>query len=178
MITIPKEIPAFIEENILPLTAMVVFGGALSIILAALAFEHIGGYKPCPLCLQQRWAYYFAIPLAALAIPTSLYERRDPAVLALVLIAAAFAVNAVLGAHHAGVEWGFWQGPTGCTGSDLTAPGSDLLGQLSKTQVVRCDEPSWRFLGISFAGYNALISAGLAVIAFAGGWLGWERKED
>ncbi len=177
MITIPKQIPLIDEDNVLPITAFIVCGGALAIILAALAFEHIGGYKPCPLCLKQRWAYYFAVPFTALALPLSLYERRDAAVLALTLVAAVFAVNAVMGAHHAGIEWGFWAGPTDCTGADLTTPGDNLLGALRKTQVVRCDEPSWRFLGISFAGYNALISAGLALVAFAGSWFGWERKD-
>jgi disulfide bond formation protein DsbB len=74
--------------------------------------------------------------------------------------------NTVLGTYHAGVEWGWWAGPTDCTGplTDLTAGGS-LLSQLNSIHVVRCDEAAWRLLGISLAGYNALISLALAAIA-------------
>ncbi len=71
-------------------------------------------------------------------------------------------------AYHAGVEWGFWQGPTDCTGPmvDFGKAGS-LLEQLDKVKVVRCDEVQWRFLGVSLAGYNVLISLLMAAIA---GW--------
>ena len=76
--------------------------------------------------------------------------------------------NAGLGAYHAGVEWGLWQGPTDCTGPmvDFGKAGS-LLDQLDKVKVVRCDEVQWRLLGISLAGYNVLISLLMAAIA---GW--------
>lgn len=170
------KIPANNLDSILPLAAAAVFLIALGTLVGALAFEHIGGYEPCPLCLRQRWAYYIATPFAGAALLLSLYERRDPAILALTICAAAFAVNAVLGGHHAGVEWGWWPGPADCTGGALNAPSGDLLNSLRETNVVRCDQPSWRFLGISFAGYNALISAAIAVIAFAGSWLGWREE--
>jgi disulfide bond formation protein DsbB len=48
--------------------------GAAATILTALAFEHLGGYAPCPLCLEERYAYYFAVPASALAL---LAARRD-----------------------------------------------------------------------------------------------------
>lgn len=168
--------PVVDAHAILPLAALAVFAVALTTLLAALAFEHIGGYEPCPLCLRQRWAYYIGIPLAGMALILSLYERRDPAILALTLCGAAFAVNAVLGGHHAGVEWGWWPGPAGCVGGELSTPTGDLLGELRTTNVVRCDQANWRFLGLSFAGYNALISAALAFAAFAGSWLGWREE--
>jgi hypothetical protein len=41
---------------------------ALATILGALAFEHLGGYAPCPLCLEQRYAYYVGIPALGLAL--------------------------------------------------------------------------------------------------------------
>jgi disulfide bond formation protein DsbB len=34
--------------------------------------------------------------------------------------------------------------------------------------MVRCDEPAWKLLGISMAGWNAIASAGLAVVLAAG----------
>ena len=82
------------------------------------------------------------------------------------VIIVAMACNVALGAYHAGVEWHWWAGPTDCTGplTDLRSGGS-LLNQLQSIHVVRCDEAAWRFLGISLAGYNALISLLLAAIA-------------
>ena len=74
--------------------------------------------------------------------------------------------NAVLGGYHAGVEWKFWQGPTDCSGPvvDLGKAGS-LLERLDTVKVIRCDEVQWRFLGLSLAGYNVLISLLMAAIA-------------
>ncbi len=86
----------------------------------------------------------------------------------LLLLALAALGNAGLGAYHAGVEWGWWQGPTDCTGpvGNLGSAGS-LLERLNTVKVIRCDEVQWRFLGLSLAGYNVLISLLMAAIA---GW--------
>ena len=86
-------------------------------------------------------------------------RRARVLVAGLALLALAALANAWLGAYHAGVEWGFWQGPTECTGPvlDLGKAGS-LLDNLDKVKVIRCDEVQWRFLGLSLAGYNVLIS--------------------
>jgi disulfide bond formation protein DsbB len=89
-------------------------------------------------------------------------------VIGLVLIALAALGNAGLGVYHSGVEWGFWQGPTECTGpvGSFGSAGS-LLEQLDKVKVVRCDEVQYRFLGLSLASYNVLISLLMAAVA---GW--------
>lgn len=165
---IPRIFAEIDREQILPLAALLVCAGAAAALAAALAFEHIGGYAPCPLCVKQRWAYYAAVPLAAGGGLLALYERRDPAVLALAICAAAFAVNAVFGVYHAGIEWGWWAGPADCAGGDLAAPGGNLMEELNATPITPCDEAPWRFLGLSFAGYSALLSAGLAIVAFTG----------
>jgi len=88
--------------------------------------------------------------------------------LAFAAIAAAMLWNAGLGVYHSGIEWHWWPGPQDCsgTGPNLTGGGS-LLEQMQNTRVVRCDEAAWRFLGLSLAGYNVLISLALAAIA---GW--------
>ena len=85
-----------------------------------------------------------------------------------VLLLAALA-NAWLGGYHAGVEWKFWQGPTDCSGPvvDLGSAGT-LLQRLDTVKVIRCDEVQWRFLGLSLAGYNVLISLLMAVMAAVG----------
>jgi disulfide bond formation protein DsbB len=82
---------------------------------------------------------------------------------------AAMLCSAALGAYHAGVEWRWWPGPTECSGpvSDLTVKGP-LLDQLQSIYVVRCDEAAWRFLGLSLAGYNVLMSLAIAAIAVLG----------
>src|SRR6202521_2264524 len=147
----------------------VALGGAAAI-LGAFYFQYGLGLAPCPLCLEQRIAFYFAIPLALIAAFADL--RGAPRALvtaALVLIALAMLLNAGLGVYHSGVEWKFWLGPADCSGP-VTRLGraSDLMRQLQNVTVVRCDEAAWRFLGLSLAGYNALISLALAGIALWG----------
>ena len=80
-----------------------------------------------------------------------------------------FAASAVFGAYHAGVEWGFWAGPTECTGAlNRAASVEDFVKQLQTVKVVRCDSAALRILGLSLAGWNAIISAGLAALAVRG----------
>jgi len=122
---------------------------------------------PCPLCLEQRYAYYLALPLGALvAFLASRQAPRPVLLVGLALLGLAALANAWLGSYHAGVEWGFWQGPTDCTSpvGNLGSAGN-LLERLDTVKVVRCDEVQFRFLGISLAGYNALISLLMAAIA-------------
>jgi disulfide bond formation protein DsbB len=85
------------------------------------------------------------------------------------ILALALTANAGLGGYHSGVEWGFWPGPTECTGSGVNlGSAGNLLEQLDKVKVIRCDEVQWRFLGISLAGYNVLISLLMAAFALWG----------
>lgn len=142
--------------------AVAVIGAAA--ILGAYVFQYGFGLAPCPLCLEQRIAYYVSIPLAVLVvIGVAAGASRKVLLAALFVIAAGMLWNAGLGAYHAGVEWHWWAGPQDCSGplSDLRA-GGGLLSQLQSIRVVRCDEAAWRFLGLSLAGYNALISLALA----------------
>lgn len=143
--------------------ALLALAVAAAAILGALAFEHLGGLVPCPLCLRQRWPYYLAAPFLLLAVPLAA-RRLGSARLALLAAGAFFIYGTGLGIYHAGVEWDFWAGPADCAPAGLTAPTSaaDLMSSLSTTRIVPCDEAAWRFLGLSLAGYNALVSAGLA----------------
>jgi disulfide bond formation protein DsbB len=136
---------------------------AVAAILGALAFEHIGGYAPCPLCLEQRYAYYLAIPVLLLALTLTALARPIPAAILFAVVAAAFFANAVLAGYHAGAEWKFWPGPDTCAvaGEPLRS-GGGLLKDLEKTHVVRCDEPALVILGLSLAGWNVLICLVLA----------------
>ena len=140
--------------------------GAVTI-LGAWYFQYGLGLKACPLCLEQRYAYYFAIPLAVMvALGDQVGASRKVLIAALVAIALGMLWNAGLGVFHSGVEWKWWPGPQECSGA-LEGLGSagGLLEKLQSITVVRCDEAAWRFLGLSLAGYNALISLALAAIA-------------
>ena len=142
-----------------------VFVIAGATIVTALAFEHLGGYAPCPLCLEERYAYYFALPASALAFLFACGRSTGLARILLLLITIAFLANMAAGIYHAGVEWKWWPGPTECTGAFELKWGE---GGIVDTPIVRCDEASWRFLGLSFAGWNAVVSAFLAAVAAYG----------
>jgi disulfide bond formation protein DsbB len=140
---------------------------SIATIAGALFFQYVLKLPPCPLCLQERIPYHVIIPLSLLlAIAAFVHAPEKLIMVGFVAIAIAALCNAVIGTYHSGVEWKLWTGPTDCTGplTDLNAGGS-LLNQLQAVHVVRCDEAAWRFLGISLAGYNVLISLALAIIA-------------
>ena len=134
-------------------------------IAGAFAFQ-AAGYLPCELCLKERLPYYAGIALAALTLAAAWRGPRVAARVGLVLLALLFLFSAAFGAYHAGVEWGFWPGPTDCTGA-LSHPRSnaDFLNQLHNTRVVRCDAVAIRILGLSLAGWNAIVS--LAIVGVA-----------
>ncbi len=147
--------------------ALVVALGGAATIFGAWFFQYGLGLAPCPLCLEQRWPYYLAIPLAlVIAAAARAGANRKLLAAGLAAVAAVMLYGAYLGAFHAGVEWGWWPGPQDCAGAGFSGGSAgNLLQQMQKARVVRCDEAAWRFLGLSLAGYNALISAALATIA-------------
>jgi disulfide bond formation protein DsbB len=155
--------------------AILILVAALATIAGALVFEHVFGFAPCPLCLRQRLPYYVAMPIALLAIFLDPGGTR----IGLGVLAAVFLVSAALGVHHAGVEWGWWLGPSDCAGAPGPAPAGmgDFLKQLQTTRVVSCTEAAWRFLGVSMAGWNALISLALAGLAGAALVRGSARRD-
>ncbi|MFZ1106227.1 MAG: disulfide bond formation protein B [Hyphomicrobiaceae bacterium] len=141
--------------------AMLVLAAATATILAALAFEHIGGYDPCALCLQQRYAYYVGIPATVAALALLLQVQPKAAAVVLLAVGVGFLVNAGLGVYQAGAEWKLWDPPSTCAAA-AGLPTFDA-GSLSIDRVpALCGVASWRFLGLSFAGWNAVISAALA----------------
>jgi disulfide bond formation protein DsbB len=137
---------------------------ATAIILLALTFEHVGHYDPCPLCLQQRYAYYAAMPALFLALVLVAAQRGMLAALVFLAVAVGFLINAGLGTYHAGVEWKYWAGPDTCAATPraLNTPPGNLLKELERIRVARCDEAPWTFLGLSFAGWNVVTSLALA----------------
>ena len=150
--------------------ALFLTAAAIGTILGAWFFEFVVGLPPCPLCLQQRVPYYILIP-ASLAVALAAWLRWPTAVVRLGLLALAGLMiwSTVLGTYHAGAEWDFWQGPTTCAQPTTLArtPG-DLLRSLQNAKpLADCTVAAWRFLGLSLAGWNVLISVALALVALA-----------
>ena len=140
---------------------------AFATIVGAWIFEAFG-YLPCELCLKQRISYYVGVPLAAV---TFLLAAKNISAARALLYASALLWfgSALFGIYHSGVEWGFWLGPTACTGSGASATDMDVfMKQLQTTQVVQCDKVAIRIFGLSLAGWNAVISAGLSALALIG----------
>ena len=155
-----------LRPDVTRLAPLVLLVAAAATILGALASQYVFGLVPCKLCLWQRWPYYVGVPLGVLVLfaPGARLRRWG-----LVLLALIFLGSFGLGAYHAGAEWSWWAGPADCGGG--VAPSTsvdDLLKGLETTRIVSCTDAAWRFLGLSLAGWNALVSLGLALIATAG----------
>ena len=134
--------------------------GSALLLIAALGFQ-AAGYAPCELCILQRWPHVAAVVVAALILLTG--KVRALAVLG--MAAAGIAMGLAL--YHTGVELAWWPGPSHCSGgvgnlAQLST--QDLMSRIQNAPVVRCDEVAWRFLGLSMAAWNAILSAVLAVI--------------
>ena len=147
-------------------------------ILIALGFQYIGGYVPCMLCLIERYAYYVAIPLLFVALALTSGGYRGLAATLFFLVALAFLANAGLGVYHAGAEWKFWPGPATCGGGEsLTTSAGSLLNDIQGIKVMKCDEASFRFLGISFAGWNVVSSVLIMALSLSAGFAARERRD-
>ncbi|MGB7287891.1 MAG: disulfide bond formation protein B [Salaquimonas sp.] len=153
------------------ITGILIFLGMIAVILTVLGFQHIGGYIPCKLCLGQREPYYAAIPIAGLAVMSAYFVWPACLTRGALAIAGLLMVYAVvLGVQHAGVEWAWWEGPSDCGAVDggIMTNANDLLGSLTSIKPPSCNEAAGRFLGLSFAGWNVVVSMILAGIAFKG----------
>jgi disulfide bond formation protein DsbB len=128
-----------------------------ALMAGALGSQYIGGLVPCEMCVWQRWPHYAAIGLAALGF---FVPQRG-----LVWLAAlAILISGAIGMFHAGVEYKWWEGLTQCTQIPGSGGGADMLADIMKTPLVRCDEAQWSLFGISLAGYNAIFSLGGALL--------------
>lgn len=133
-------------------------GCSALMLAAALVFQYGGGLAPCPLCIWQRWPHAAAIAIGLVVLA---WPKRGLALLgALVMLA-----GALIGLYHAGIEQGWWPGPTTCTAPDIADLSSEeLLDRILAAPAVRCDDIAWSFLGLSMAAWNAALSLGLAYL--------------
>ena len=129
----------------------------------ALWSQYFGGLHPCEMCYWQRWPHGAAILLAALAFTAPAFSGR--ARMLTVLAALAIAVSGAIGVYHAGVEAKIFEGFTQCTATSSRGMSTaDLLKQITHAPLIRCDQVQWRFLGLSLAAWNAILSLGGAAL--------------
>lgn len=157
------------RANPAAVAALTVALAGAATIAGAWFFELVIKLKPCPLCLEQRVPYYIAIPLA-LVVAFAAWRKAPRAVVigGLLALAGLMLWSTYLGVFHSGIEWGIWTGPQECSGAPQLGPAGGFMNRLQDINITRCDEAAWRFLGLSLAGYNALISLALAAIALLG----------
>jgi len=118
-----------------------------ALLLAGAYISEYGfGLFPCEMCWWQRYPHFVAVALAIVSYVA------PPKRAWIALAALAVAVSGAIGGFHAGVEYRWWESPLGCTASDPFS-----------LEFVRCDEPAWTLMGISLAGFNAMLSIGSAV---------------
>jgi disulfide bond formation protein DsbB len=129
-------------------------------------FFELSGYTPCDLCRKERIPYYAALALAVLALPAAIKNQRTLIRSNFLGLGLLFIISMFFGIYHSGVEWGFWPGPSDCSGS-LNQPASvtDFFNELKSVKVVRCDTPALKIFSLSLAAWNALISAFLAAVS-------------
>lgn len=119
----------------------------------ALVSQHGFGLFPCEMCYWQRWPHEAAIGFSIVAL---LLGRRAAAAPLVALAAIAILISGGIGAFHAGVEYGWWEGFTTCS----STAGSATLESIMNAPLIRCDQAQWTLAGISLAGFNAIFSIG------------------
>jgi disulfide bond formation protein DsbB len=159
--------------------AAIIFAVGVLTMAGVYFVQYVMLLAPCPLCLEQRMAFYVCIPLAALLWLGASYGASKKVLFLGFLVIAGFMLwNTGLSSYHAGVEWKFWQGPTDCSGPiDKIGSVNNMLNQLQRISLVRCDEAAIRILGISLSGYDALVSLFLVVVAAWGAKAAWAQRE-
>jgi disulfide bond formation protein DsbB len=133
-----------------------------ALLAGALGSQYVGGLYPCEMCHWQRWGHYAAVALALLSI--ALRGNPDRGRSLVWLAALGILSSGIIGAYHSGVEAGVFEGFTQCTTTGGPGSAADMLKDILAAPVVRCDQVQWSFLGVSMAGWNAILSIGSALV--------------
>ena len=146
---------------------LIALGVSLAMLATAHAFERFAFLLPCELCLRQREVYWAASAMAVTGlILWNIRNNRRFMVAFNVMLGLVFMTGAVVAAYHAGVEWKWWPAPSGCSAEAVDVMGLSLDGLDERTATVSCTDAAWRMMGLSMAGWNALVSLALAVMSF------------
>ena len=135
---------------------------SLSMILFALTSEYVFGFAPCSLCLIQRYPHIIVTITSVWLI-----FFRTQNVFLYPVNTLVMALSIILASYHVGVEQSIFQGPQSCSSSNLSLVSEKsaeaLLKEILNTSVVRCNEVTWSFMGLSMATWNLILSIGLFV---------------
>lgn len=155
-------IQSFITKERWPATALL---ASAVMLLAAHFFESVMNLYPCKLCLRQREVYWAALAVGLISILVSFrWPHPHFSRVASILLGGVFLTGVGVAGFHAGVEWGFF--PAVCETAVMDFEGG-LLSELEKPQALgSCDKAPWVFLGLSMAGWNAVVSLFLACLSF------------
>ncbi len=134
-------------------------------LIGAFTAQYGFNLRPCELCLYQRVPFALTIFLGLLA---AFWPKGRLPLIA--VSGLAYTVNSAIAFFHSGVERKWWVGLTGCTTPDMSGSIEDLMKRIQETDVVRCDEIPWSFLGLSMANYNVAFCLGLGMICGAYVW--------
>ena len=140
------------------------------LLAGALGSQYLGGLYPCEMCHWQRWPHYAAVALALLSF--AMRGQPDRGRSFVWLAALAIFTSGAIGVYHAGVEAGIFEGLTTCSAALSGGSSADILADIMATPLVRCDQIQWSFLGVSMAGWNAILSIGSASVI---SWLSIRR---
>ncbi len=141
-----------------------------ALLAGALASQYIGGLHPCEMCHWQRWPHYAAVALALVALAMRRAPDRGRSMVW--LAALAILTSGLIGVYHAGVELGIFEGLTQCSSTGGGGSSADVLADIMAAPLVRCDQVQFTFLGISMAGWNAILSISSALLIL---WLSLRR---
>lgn len=152
-------------------TAGIMTVGLAATVGTALGFEHLAGFMPCKLCLEERTPYYIGVPVLAAAFISYVLKLPPVLIRGLILIGALLMTfGLALAIYHTGVELKYWPGPADCSAATMkiTLDAGNLLGDLNSTRPPACDSAPGFFLGLSFAGWNVVASLLFAAIGYYG----------
>lgn len=141
-----------------------------ALLAGAYGSQYLGGLHPCEMCYWQRWPHFAAIAFALVSF--AMAGAADKGRSFVWLAALAMFVSGGIGVYHAGVEVKIFEGLTQC--SSISAGSGDVLADIMAQPLIRCDEVQFSFLGISMAGWNAIISIGFGLLIL---WLSLRRPK-
>ena len=127
-----------------------------SILSLSIAYfiQYVLGHKPCNLCLIERIPYIAAIILISLIFIVNKYEKIISGTILIFFI-----FGAVVSFYHFGIEQGVFSESLICKLSNNNSLNKEeLLNQLKKAEIVSCKNVTFRFLGLSLATINTIIS--------------------
>ena len=135
---------------------------AFSVLSLSIAYfiQYVLGHKPCNLCIIERIPYIVAIILISIIFIINKYEKIISSIILIFFI-----FGTAVSFYHFGIEQGFFSESLICELTNSNALNKEeLLNQLKKAEIISCKNVTFRFLGLSLATINTIISVILSGI--------------